>query len=58
MESFRITVYAVFLGVGIATLLCVPDWAVFRGEPSARKDNSKIIVYLLYNTSNIVHYIA
>ena len=26
LESFRVTVYAVFLGVGLSSLLCVPDW--------------------------------
>jgi hypothetical protein len=32
LESFRVTVYAVFLGVGVASLICVPDWGVFRGK--------------------------
>ena len=32
LESFRVTVYAVFLGVGVASLICVPDWGVFRGN--------------------------
>eukprot|EP00961_Rhodomonas_salina_P021721 292296-Rhodomonas_salina.1 len=31
MESFRITVYAVFGGVCIASAICVPDWGIFRG---------------------------
>lgn len=26
LESFRVTVYAVFLGVALSSLLCVPDW--------------------------------
>jgi len=31
MESFRVTVYAVFGGVIIASLICVPDWGIFKG---------------------------
>jgi hypothetical protein len=32
LESFRVTVYAVFIGVGFASIICVPDWGVFRGK--------------------------
>eukprot|EP00287_Rhodomonas_sp_CCMP768_P013031 CAMPEP_0196738254 /NCGR_PEP_ID=MMETSP1091-20130531/15715_1 /TAXON_ID=302021 /ORGANISM="Rhodomonas sp., Strain CCMP768" /LENGTH=94 /DNA_ID=CAMNT_0042082215 /DNA_START=9 /DNA_END=293 /DNA_ORIENTATION=- len=32
MESFRITVYAVFGGVCIASAICVPDWGIFAGK--------------------------
>lgn len=30
LESFRVTVYAVFLGVGLSSVLCVPDWGTPR----------------------------
>jgi hypothetical protein len=31
LESFRVTVYAVFGGVLIASFICVPDWGIFKG---------------------------
>ena len=31
LESFRVTVYAVFGGVIIASAICVPDWGIFKG---------------------------
>jgi hypothetical protein len=32
LESFRVTVYAVFGGVIIASAICVPDWGIFKSE--------------------------
>ena len=32
LESFRVTVYAVFGGVIIASVICVPDWGIFKSE--------------------------
>ena len=32
LESFRVTVYAVFGGVLIASVICVPDWGIFKGK--------------------------
>jgi hypothetical protein len=32
LESFRVTVYAVFGGVIVASAICVPDWGIFKGE--------------------------
>ena len=36
LESFRITVYAVFAGVALASALCVPDWGIFKGKEEAQ----------------------
>ena len=32
LESFRVTVYAVFGGVIVASAICVPDWGIFKSE--------------------------
>lgn len=38
LESFRVTVYAVFCGVIVASAICVPDWGLFKGACNCARD--------------------